>query len=180
PPVLASIANQTINEGSTLTITNVAADTDVPAKALTFGLVSPPAGASIDPNSGVFTWTPSETQGPSTNLVTVRVTDNGSPPLSDTKNFTVVVNEVNSAPVLGPIFDKTIKELNTLTFTITADDVDVPTNILTFSLVSPPPGASINPSTGVFTWTPTAAQSPNTFILTMRVTDNGTPPLSDT
>ncbi|PYI87545.1 MAG: hypothetical protein DME26_05830, partial [Verrucomicrobia bacterium] len=180
PPVLTAIANQTINEGSTLILTAVASDADQPANALTFSLVSPPAGASINPSSGVLTWIPSETQGPGTHTITVRVTDNGVPPQNDTKSFTVVVNEVNSAPVLDPIFEKTIKELNTLAFTITADDSDVPTNVLTYSLLSPPSGASINPSTGVFTWTPTAAQGPNTYVLTVRVTDNGSPPLSDT
>jgi hypothetical protein len=33
----------------------------------------------------------------------VRVTDNGSPSLSDSKSFNVVVNEVNDAPVLAAI-----------------------------------------------------------------------------
>ncbi len=53
-------------------------------------------------------------------------------------------------------------------------------NVLTFSLdPGAPAGASINPRTGLFSWTPTRAQAPNTYNLTARVTDSGSPPLSD-
>jgi len=48
-----------------------------------------------------------------------------------------------------------------LTFTVTATDPDGPSQPLTFSLIRPPAGASIYPSTGVFTWTPTAGQVGN-------------------
>jgi hypothetical protein len=49
----------------------------------------------------------------------------------------------------------------TLTFTNTATDADLPAQNLTFSLdAGAPDGAEIDPETGVFTWTPTPAQSP--------------------
>ncbi|MCC7018063.1 MAG: putative Ig domain-containing protein, partial [Rhodospirillales bacterium] len=35
-----------------------------PANDLTFSLIGAPLGASIDPDTGVFTWTPTEAQGP--------------------------------------------------------------------------------------------------------------------
>src|SRR5204862_380370 len=91
---------QTISELSTLVVTNTAIDTDLPANTLTFALVSGPSGVSVNPTTGVLTWTPTEAQGPSTNTITVKVTDDGTPALSATNSFTVVVNEVNSAPVL--------------------------------------------------------------------------------
>jgi hypothetical protein len=81
-----------INELSTLVTTNTATDPDLPANTLKFSLEpGAPAGASINATNGVFTWTPTEAQGPSTNLITVRVTDDGSPPSSDSRSFTVVV-----------------------------------------------------------------------------------------
>jgi hypothetical protein len=46
------------------------------------------------------------------------------------------------------------------TFTATATDSDLPAQALTFSLVSAPPGAAIDASTGAFSWTPTEAQGP--------------------
>src|SRR5262245_64519353 len=51
---------------------------------------------TIDADSGEISWTPTEAQGPSTNTVSVSVTDNGSSNLSVTNSFTVIVNEVNS------------------------------------------------------------------------------------
>src|SRR5205823_5334092 len=80
-PVLAAISDYTINEGNTLMFTNSASDVDLPPQHLAFGLSNAPAGALVDPTSGVFTWTPSEAQGPSTNQITVTVTDDGSPNL---------------------------------------------------------------------------------------------------
>src|SRR5260221_14487084 len=103
-----------------------------------------------------------------------------SPPLSDTKSFTVVVNEVNSPPVLAPIANCTIDEGVSLTFTNTANDPDLPANALSFSLdPGAPPGATVSSTSGVFTWTPTEAQGPGTYTITVRVTDNGSPPLRD-
>src|SRR5438093_307699 len=116
---------------------------------------------TLDPSSGVLSWTPTEAQGPSTNLITVRVTDNGAPPLSDTKSFTVVVTEANSAPVLTVPTAQTVAELNTLTVTNSASDTDLPADTLTFSLVSAPAGVNLDSSSGVLRWTPTEAQGPD-------------------
>ena len=83
----------------------------------------------------------------------------------------------NSAPVLAPIGNKTGEVGVPLTFTATATDTDVPPQTLTFSfgpLTDIP--AVIDPSTGVFTWTPSV---PGQYRATILVTDNGTPPLSD-
>src|SRR5262245_40438878 len=180
-PVLAVIANRTVNEGSVLTVTASATDSDVPANTLTYSLdLGAPAGASINSTSGLFSWTPSEAQGPGSYPITVRATDSGTPSLSDTKTFTVTVSEVNSAPVLGVIANQTVNEGSLLTVTVSATDNDAPTNTLTFSLVSPPAGASINASSGLFSWTPSESQGPGTSTITVQVTDSGSPALSDT
>src|SRR5262245_43181946 len=122
PPVLVAMANQTVSEGATLSFTVAATDPDLPANIMTYSLVSGPTGASVNASSGVFSWTPSEAQGPSTNNFTVRVTDNGSSPLSDTKSFIVVVTEVNKPPVLAAIANWTINQGATLSFTVAAAD----------------------------------------------------------
>src|SRR5207247_1016533 len=180
-PVLAALANQTINEGILLTLTVTATDADLPANTLTFSLISPPPGASINASSGVLSWTPSEPQGLATRPITELVTDNGVPSLNDTKSFTVVVNEVNSAPVLATIANQTVNEGSPLTLTITATDGDVPANTLTYSLeAGAPAGMTINASSGVLSWTPSEAQGPGTYTIPVRVTDNGVPSLSDT
>src|SRR6266446_1568249 len=180
PPTLSVPPTQPINELATLTVTNKATDPDIATEMLTFSLVSAPGNATLNPATGVFTWTPTEAQGPSTNVITVRVTDNGNPPLSDTKSFTIFVNEVNSAPTLTVPPTQTINELTTLIVTNTATDPDIPANTLTFTLVAGPGGMTLNSATGVLNWTPSEAQGPSTNVITVQVTDNGTPPLSDT
>ncbi|MBL9174700.1 MAG: cadherin repeat domain-containing protein, partial [Verrucomicrobiales bacterium] len=97
-PTFAPLALQTIPELTPWSMPLVASDADVPANVLTYSLVSGPEGLAVSPLGGLVTWIPSETQGPSTNPVTVKVTDNGTPPLSATLQFTVVVLDVADAP----------------------------------------------------------------------------------
>ncbi|MFV5701018.1 T9SS type A sorting domain-containing protein, partial [Flavobacterium sp. XS2P12] len=111
--------------------------------------------------------------------VTVTVTDSGLPNLTDTETFSIAVAEVNVAPVLTAIGDKSVNQLANLAFTATATDPDVPNNVLTFSLVGAPAGAAINAATGVFTWMPTGLQCAGIYTFTVKVTDNGSPALSD-
>jgi hypothetical protein len=178
-PVLAAISNQTVNEGSLLALTVSATDPDLPANTLSYSLVTAPSGATLDPTTGAFRWTPTEAQGPGTYTVTVRATDNGSPNLSSQRSFTVTVREVNQPPVLNPISDRTVDEQTLLSFTVSATDPDLPANTLRYSLVTAPSGATLSSTTGLFRWTPTEAQGPGTYTITVRVTDNGSPSMSD-
>src|SRR2546421_5194723 len=103
----------------------------------------------INPANGVISWTPSEAQGPSTNVVSVSVTDNGVPALSATNSFTVTVREVNAAPVLSMPADQTIDEQTALSVSASATDADLPANTLTFTPVSATAGMRIGPASGV-------------------------------
>jgi hypothetical protein len=86
------VPDQAVDEGALLAVVLGAADPDIPANGLTFAFVgSPPEGATLDPVTGAVHGTPSEAQGPATHTITVRVTDDGIPPLSDTNSLTVVV-----------------------------------------------------------------------------------------
>ena len=139
-----------------------------------------PAGASINAASGVFIWTPAEAQGPATNTVSVIVTDNSSPSLSATQTFTVIVGEVNTAPSLAAISERIVHAGTFVTFTNSAADTDVPSNTLNFTLdAGAPAAASVNGSSGIFAWQTADADAGTTNNLTLRVTDNGTPPLDD-
>jgi hypothetical protein len=92
-----------------------------------------PAGAAISPTTGAFSWTPTEVQGPGSFPITIRATDNGEPPESAFEVITVTVNEVNVAPVVNPIGNRTTTVGIAVTFTATATDADVPANALTCS-----------------------------------------------
>ena len=149
-------------------------------KVLTYSLSNAPAGATINATNGVFTWTPTEAQGPGVYNITVRVTDNNLPPLSDAKIFQVTVNETNQAPVLAAITDRVVHAGTLVAITNTATDADLPTNSLGFSLdVGAPVGASVGASSGVFNWLTSDADAGLTNSVTVRVTDNGVPPLND-
>lgn len=89
--------------------------------------------------------------------------------------FTIHAIDQNDAPVLAPIGNKTVNELEELIFTASATDEDRPAQTLTFSLVGAPTGARINASTGEFWWGPSEAQGPGTYTFTVKVCDNGSP-----
>ena len=175
PPRLDPIDDQPVNEKSTLTVFASAFEPDV-GGSLTFSLApGAPAGASIDPVTGAFTWTPTEAQGPGTYPVTVLVSDSATPTLGDQKTFTVTVNEVNEPPVLAPLTIQTVNEGSPVRFSASASDADLPADTLTYSLdPGGPAGASISPVSGAFTWMPEVG--PGTWTFTIRVTDNGRPP----
>jgi RHS repeat-associated protein len=174
-PTLSAIADRILDEGSLVSFSTIATDPDQPSQSLTYSLESAPiSGVNLDPTTGLFTWTPTEAQGPGSYSFAVKVSDGA---LSDTKTFSIQVAEVNVAPVLGAIADQQLLIGNTLTLQTTATDADLSANALTYSLDSgAPTGAAINPVTGVLSWTPTATGD---FQLTVRVSDNGTPSLFD-
>jgi uncharacterized protein (UPF0179 family) len=178
-PWLAAIPDQTVAAGVTLSLQLSAIDADLPANALAYRLIAGPAGAAVDPVSGVFSWRPSASQGGAF-PVTVQVTDNSISPLSDSKSFSIVVQNVNSAPVLAAIPDQVIAEGNRLNVQLSATDADLPANALTYQLLAGPAGAAVDPVSGLFCWTPTEAQGPGSLIVTVQVADNGISPLSDT
>lgn len=102
PPVLAAITNRTVNVGQTVAFTASVTDTDQPPQTLTFALVSGPANAMLNINSGAFSFRPLVTQANSTNNFTLKVSDNGTPSLSATQSFAVIVNPL-SAPGISSI-----------------------------------------------------------------------------
>ena len=179
-PVLAAIGNKSVDEGSLLTFTASATDPDLPNN-LSFSLdAGAPLGATIDPSTGQFSWTPPEGTSPGNHSVTVRVTDDGTPTLDDFETINITVGEVNQAPVLAAIGNKSIDQGSLLTFTASATDLDLPANNLSFSLdAGAPAGATIDPSTGEFRWTPAEAEGPAVYSVTVRVTDDGVPSLDD-
>ncbi len=174
-PVLNPIGNRSVAEGSLLAFTATATDAQAHSQTLTFSLdAGAPAGALITAG-GNFSWTPTELQGPGSFPITIRVSDSGSPILSAAETITVTVLETNSVPTLNPIGNKTASEGSPLAFTATASDADFPTQALTFSLDSgAPTGATITAS-GNFAWTPGETNGGNSYSVTIRVTDNGSP-----
>ena len=102
PPVLAAISNRTVNVGQTVAFTASATDTDSPPQTLTFALLAGATNATFNTNSGAFSFRPLVTQANSTNNFTLKVSDNGSPSLSATQSFAVMVNPL-AAPAVANV-----------------------------------------------------------------------------
>ncbi len=101
PPVIGAVPNQTINVGVTLLVTNTASDSNSPAQTLTFSPANFfPANATVS-SSGLFSWRPSVSQANTTNVIQIQVAASGTPTLSATNRFNVVVNPV-TPPEIGP------------------------------------------------------------------------------
>jgi len=165
-----------IDELHLLRLTFQATDAESPPQKLTFSLdAGAPPSATVQTN-GQFQWRPSEREGPGTYPITVRVTDDGSPPLSDHATFTVVVSEVNSPPYFVDTREKYVQVGSQLLFP-TATDLDIPANHLSFILgPGAPAGVSLDPVTGVCTWMPNASQV-GTMRFSVRAQDDGVPSL---
>jgi hypothetical protein len=160
--------------------TAVASDPDVPAQPLTLSLDPNglPAGATINPTNGLFTWQPSEDHGGNAFAVTVRVADNGTPPLTNSAAIVIRVNESNAPPALASITNRAALLGEIVSLTVTATDPDTPAQIVMFDFASTvPAGATINATNGQFSWTANNVGT-NTFLV--RATDNGSPAMSDT
>jgi len=152
PPVLEPIGDKTVNESELLEFTISATDPD--GDTLSYSATNLPEGASFDPNTRTFSWTPSFEQEGIYHDVHFEVSDGE---LCDWENITIVVGGTNRPPVLEQIGDKAVNESELLEFTINATDPDGDT--LTYSASNLPDGATFNPDTRTFSWTPSFEQS---------------------
>jgi hypothetical protein len=170
PPVFYSPTNGnffTNIETTPFTTNCVATDPNTPPLPLTFALVNGPTNMTVS-TAGAINWTPTEAQGPSTNLISVSVADGV---FSVTNSFTIIVEESNLPPVLPSIPNQVVIVPGTLVVTNTATDPDIPANPLTYMLLVAPTNNAVIDTNGVITWTPTLAQAGTNYLFTTIVTD---------
>jgi len=165
-PVLDPIGNKTVVEGNNLTFT--VHGTDINDDTLTYTAVSLPAGATLNAVTGVFSWTPGYAQA-GTYTLSFSATDGLA---QGSQTAVITVQNVNVAPVLAPIGNKTAYIGTVFTLQLSATDADNDT--LTYSATPLPPGATFNASTGKLTWSlsGTATYAPS-YTVTFRVADPG-------
>ena len=166
-PQLAALAEVNGNELSTIHFTATATDEDNAVSELQYSLESAPAGAVIDANSGVFSWTPTEEQGPASYTFSVEVSDGA---LSDTKEVTITVDEINLAPVITSTAVNLAKEGEVYTYQLKATDADLPANTLTFQAIEIPSWLSFDAASGILSGTPDKDAKESSLIL-LQVSD---------
>ncbi|NMM47220.1 putative Ig domain-containing protein [Marinigracilibium pacificum] len=179
-PEIEKIEDQQINESQLWTYQVIATDEDIEDgenQVLSYDFKGMfPDGMTIDENTGLISWVPSEIQGPGDYEVTVRVRDDGSPRGSDEEKFKIKVLETNRAPLISDPGEKTVNELALLEFTLTATDPDIPVNSLKYAIVSgAASGMSLDSNTGRFTWTPSENQGPSVYNVRFSVSDGQLP-----
>ncbi len=135
-------------------------------------------GSIADVNSALdgLTFTPLANAHGIVTLVLVSA-DPSATSLSDTSSTTVLVRPVNDPPALATIGRVEAVAGTAVVFRAAASDVDGPE--LTYSLVGAPAGARIDPTTGAFSWTPTAAQAARSYSFDVVVSDGGRPERND-
>src|SRR2546422_101342 len=168
PPSLKVPSRMVVNKLTTVSFNVTVSDPDLPPENLTVSAVSIPPGAHFDVAGGVFSWTPTEAQGPGDFTATFQVSD-GS--LTDVKSVTITVNEVNHPPVLSVPNSQTVDPGTLLTFTVIATDPDLPPQPLRLSASGMPPGASFDPGTGTFSWIPSQSLGSSVYNVAFTVDD---------
>jgi hypothetical protein len=172
PPVPTPLGTRRVSEGNVLSFTVGATDADLPDQRLSYSAVSAPAGMTVSSN-GVVSWRPTEAQGPSTNMVLIRVVDDGKPALSATNAIEIVVREVNTVPILEVVSDRTVKLPGLVSLTLRASDADLPIQPLTYRLVSGPAGMTVG-TDGSLRWSPTESQARSTNLVSVSASDGVT------
>jgi subtilisin family serine protease len=157
----------TTNEDTVTEVTLNGSDSDIPTQIITYYIVSNPSHGSLTAIVGnKLSYTP-DTNWHGTDSFSYRVYDGFG--FSANATVTVTVSAINDSPVLATVPPQQVDELTTLSFTVVASDIDGDT--ISYSLTDQPAGMSIDPSSGLVTFTPTEAQGPNTYKVTIIASD---------
>ncbi|MCY2987768.1 MAG: putative Ig domain-containing protein [Planctomycetota bacterium] len=162
--------------------------TDPDGDPLAFRLSAKPTGMTIDARTGLIQWTPATAQ---IGQHAVRIVVEDGQGGIDSQAYTLNVGQttVNRPPLITstPVYKASVGR--PYQYTVTATDPEA--QPITYSLDLKPDGMSIDPVTGVITWTPTPVDPPTvtvvatdpagalgkqTFVLTVRA--NQTPQIT--
>ena len=170
-PSLTSPGNKTTAEGSALSFNLSGSDPDA-GQTLTYSMTNAPAGATLNPSTGAFSYTPPFTVAsqaqPSVNFsTTFTVTDNGSPARSASQTISITVTNVNRTPTANSQ-GVSLNEDTPTNITLLASDLDG--DALTWTIVNRPLHGTLTGTAPNLTYTP-AANYFGTDTFTFRVSD---------
>ncbi|MGY6630140.1 MAG: putative Ig domain-containing protein [Wenzhouxiangella sp.] len=133
---------------------------------LQFSLAAAPAGMSVDSDSGVLAWTP-VTASP--NAVDVSLVATDPEGAEAVQQFTLQVRAGNGSPVLSTTPPETVFIGQTYSHLFLASDPDG--DALRYTLLSGPPGMTLDPEAGWLSW-PTAGFTPGNYAFEVVVEDD--------
>ena len=111
-PALLTVFDTFTAAGRKLSITNSGSDVDAPAQTLTYSLLAAPAGAAINAGSGLISWRPAAAQAGAAYPFTVQVADNGTPGMTATQMFQVVVGTLAKPQLSSMAYTNSAFRLN--------------------------------------------------------------------
>jgi len=161
PPVITSRPVTKIIAGSEYTYRVVATDAD--GDTLHYYLSSAPQNMTLDANLGTVHWTPTA-QDLGEKQIVIRVTDGRA---NASQAYSLQVSLANHSPSMISTPETKALVGKPYKYQLTATDPDTSDKLL-YGLKSGPAGMSVDPSTGLVTWTPTKA---STETVTVYVTD---------
>ncbi|MBI1396537.1 MAG: tandem-95 repeat protein, partial [Betaproteobacteria bacterium] len=172
-PVSGAVSLTTA-EDTPVTVVLPGTDPETPRAQLAFELVTAPAHGSLVPgDAGTWLYTP-DVDFNGEDAFTYRVRDRGDPNgsvanalASGEGSVTISVQPKNDTPVIDPIGTREVDEGSTLAFRVAATDPD--NDVLTFSLLGETFGASLDASTGDFSWQ--SVDGPDARSFTVQVSD---------
>ena len=167
-PEFIDLPSQAFDELALASLDLAVDDKVLSDRVLSHSLKSGPVGLSVTA-SGRLAWVPTEAQGPSTNLVEVAITDGF---VGTTKRVVIVVREVNTPPSLKAVPDSTLAAGVEWLVGVEGTDSDLPVQQLAYTLKASPAGMTINQVNGTIRWTPSRAQGPGTYPVTVSVADS--------
>ena len=152
-PVITSPPITMATIGQTYAYPVVATDQD--HDHLLYSLQAGPAGMVIDNEGGEILWNP-QPGTPAQVSVKVRVYEE---PLGDftTQEFTITVTDRNQPPILEPIGNRRTSPGQNVSFALAGSDPEGAS--VTYFASNLPAGATFDPSSAQFSWTPTTQQT---------------------
>lgn len=100
PPVMDAI-KPTLNPSGVVTFQIQGRDPDLPATQLAYSLEDAPEGASVDPETGAFTWKPTSEQLGKRFAFKIRVTDDATPKLATLRLISIDIPANLPAPAVA-------------------------------------------------------------------------------
>ncbi|HEY6328177.1 MAG TPA: putative Ig domain-containing protein [Blastocatellia bacterium] len=173
-PVLNLPGPETVTAGSTLSFTVTATDANMGATVTLSTTGTLPEGASFNPTTGGFTFTPNSAETGQTFTVNFTATDN----LGGSTTGSVIIKVLGASEIAPAIAFISLPSPvvvavgSTVAFNVIA--VSQSGTQIPLTAIDLPAGASFNTSTGTFTFTPTSTEAGQTFTVSFEETGSTT------
>ena len=177
-PVVSAPSAETVFQTESVSFTVSATESSAPASSLTLSASQMPSGASFPTVtgtasvSGTFRWTPTTATAPGTYTISFTVTDG----VSTAQTYVVItVLSSNVLPVITGPRSQNATVGRSLHFAVSANDPTGTGGAVILSANGLASNMAFDPATGEFSFTPTASQAGQTFIVNFTATDSNNP-----